>query len=453
MVQPAASLRKDVILVTNDIRFLTGIKDPHLKFDNPATSIEHGLKVIHLVQSYPMKCPHCGRLMKRNGFRHKPVVVKILSVAGTPTVLSIKKQQYLCPATPQCPQIITRVARVQGIKTRCRIAEVVKQHISVELTQTISMTTIAQQHHVSTNTVARQLNNLEQSFKLNRNWLPATIAFDDFKSGKFAQSGMSMILMNPQNHRTIDIIQSRNSRFMRTYFLSHYSRKARWSVRLVVVDLFEPYRNLINELFPRAIIVADHFHVVVQAYRALQSIRIQVMNHYGTGSHEYRALKHYWKLLMAKASRLDDWNFYPRRNFRQAWLSNNEVVQRLLKFSSDLKVAYDYYQDLMLAIEYNNQALLERLIHQDSRALPTVVRKVQRVLTKHHDEIIASFHTRLTNGPIEGTNNKIKVIKRVAYGYNNFFHFRIRILMALKNSHLMFCTKPKEKTRPNRQAA
>ncbi|PTM26152.1 hypothetical protein DA797_08380 [Limosilactobacillus reuteri] len=36
-----------------------------------------------------------------------------------------------------------------------------------------------------------------------------------------------------------------------------------------------------------------------------------------------------------------------------------------------------------------------------------------------------------TNGPIEGTNNKIKVIKRTAYGFRNFFNFRIRILLAL----------------------
>lgn len=259
--------------------------------------------------------------------------------------------------------------------------------------------------------------------------------------------------MNPQNHRTIDIIQSRNSRLMRTYFLSHYSRKARWSVRIVVVDLFEPYRQLIRELFPRAIIVADHFHVVVQAYRALQSIRIQVMNHYGKGSPEYRALKRYWKLLMTKRSRLDDCNFYPRRNFHHAWLSNHEVVQRLLNLSRDLKVAYDYYQDLLLAITDNNQTLLDRLIHQTSRGLPSAIKKVQRVLIKHRDEIIASFYTRLTNGPIEGTNNKIKVIKRVAYGYRNFFHFRIRILMALKNSHIMFLHHSKEKTRPIQRVA
>jgi transposase len=44
-----------------------------------------------------------------------------------------------------------------------------------------------------------------------------------------------------------------------------------------VVDLYQPYRGLIKELFPNANIIADHFHIVAQAYRALQAVRIQVI--------------------------------------------------------------------------------------------------------------------------------------------------------------------------------
>ena len=84
---------------------------------------------------------------------------------------------------------------------------------------------------------------MQDSFTPNRHWLPAAIAFDDFKSGQFAQSGMSMILMTPLNHRTIDIIESRQSKALRHYLLLlHYSFKARCAVKIVVVDLFQPYR-------------------------------------------------------------------------------------------------------------------------------------------------------------------------------------------------------------------
>jgi hypothetical protein len=51
-------------------------------------------------------------------------------------------------------------------------------------------------------------------------------------------------------------------------------------------------------------------------------------------------------------------------------------------------------------------------------------------------EIINRFKTLFSNGPVEGTNNKIKVIKRTAYGFRNFENFRLRILVSLKNSYL-----------------
>ncbi|WP_367268460.1 transposase [uncultured Limosilactobacillus sp.] len=46
---------------------------------------------------------------------------------------------------------------------------------------------------------------------------------------------------------------------------------------------------------------------------------------------------------------------------------------------------------------------------------------------------------------IESTNNKIKAIRRTAYGFRNFAHFRMRILITLKHSNLIVKPRPKEK--------
>ena len=53
--------------------------------------------------------------------------------------------------------------------------------------------------------------------------------------------------------------------------------------------------------------------------------------------------------------------------------------------------------------------------------------------------IYNTLTTPYTNGPIEGINNKIKVIKRIAFGYRSFYHFKSRILM------IQNLTKPKRK--------
>ncbi len=313
----------------------------------------------------------------------------------------------------------------------------------IQLTTNESQIDIAKELGISDWTVRRVVFNLDQFFKPNYHWLPRHIAFDDFKSGRFAPSGMSMILMNIENHRTIDIILSRRNRYLRNYFL-RYDRAARLAVRTVTVDLYTPYRHLIHELFPHAIIIADHFHVVAQAYRALNKIRVKAMNQAGNGSHQWRALKHFWKLILTPAGLLKYDNYWSRRNFGYTQLTDVEVIQRLLAFNDDLKQAYRYYQDLILAINHRSKDELNHLLAIKWTQLPQSLQKVQRTLRRHRKEIITSFkYGDYTNGPVEGTNNKIKVIKRTAYGFRNFFNFRARILLALPNSYFAINWKNK----------
>ena len=126
-------------------------------------------------------------------------------------------------------------------------------------------------------------------------------------------------------------------------------------------------------------------------------------------------------------------------------IKNRRTATRFLSRSKG------YYQDLIATISNRSQALLDQLIKRNN--LPSAMRRVKRTLAKHRQEIIASFYIRLTNGPIEGTNNKIKIIKRTAYGYRNFFHFRIRILISLKTSNLMIRELSKKRTRPKAKVA
>lgn len=426
-------------------RTALGIKDSHLELDtahfkNVIESHDNQV-VVHLIQSYPLRCPRCGQLMLKNGFK----VVNVLgpSLHYQPTIWSIRNQKYLCKPSSACPSTITELAKVKDIKYRHHISQAIKQQVMIQLTTNESQIDIAKELGISDWTVRRVIFNLDQFFKPNYHWLPRHIAFDDFKSGRFAPSGMSMILMNIENHRTIDIILSRRNRYLRNYF-PRYDRAARLAVRTVTVDLYTPYRHLIHELFPHAIIIADHFHVVAQAYRALNKIRVKAMNQAGNGSHQWRALKHFWKLILTPAGLLKYDNYWSRRNFGYTQLTDVEVIQRLLAFNDDLKQAYRYYQDLILAINHRSKDELNHLLAIKWTQLPQSLQKVQRTLQRHLKEIITSFkYGDYTNGPVEGTNNKIKAIKRTAYGFRNFFNFRARILLALPNSYFAINWKNK----------
>ena len=69
---------------------------------------------------------------------------------------------------------------------------------------------------------------------------------------------------------------------------------------------------------------------------------------------------------------------------------------------------------------------LEKTIFNDS--LPEF-KELLHTLTNWREEILNYFDYRITNGFVEGKNNRIKTIKRTAYGYRNLNNFRLRILV------------------------
>lgn len=95
---------------------------------------------------------------------------------------------------------------------------------------------------------------------------------------------MSMVLVNPENGRLLDILRSRKNDYLIHYF-NQYPLAVRQRVQAVVVDLYDPYWPLIKQLFPNAIVVADCFHIIGECNRALQNVRRQVIkeSHVGRG--------------------------------------------------------------------------------------------------------------------------------------------------------------------------
>ena len=75
--------------------------------------------------------------------------------------------------------------------------------------------------------------------------------------------------------------------------------------------------------------------------RAMNRVRIQIMNQFDRTSHEYRELKRYWKLIQQDSRKLSDKRFY-RPMFRMH-LTNKEILEKLLSFSEELRQHYELY--------------------------------------------------------------------------------------------------------------
>lgn len=420
------------------IKKLLGITDLNIEFDytQPEQFHEEVIKeqtvtVWHFKLTYHRRCDQCGFTLNNNG-------TKLVRHVGPRSgfhfnYFEIRKQKYICS---KCGH--TAIAEFNDVEPGDHIMRKVKQTAAMELSENVSQKHIAMDNNISTHTVMRQADGLFSYNKTNFHYLPKHIAFDDFKSGKFSESGMSMILIDSTMHRVLDVMRNRGDGALAAYF-EQYSVEARRGVQTITIDLFTPYRKMIKALFPNAKIIADRFHVVTQAYRALNQIRIQTMKKYGSDSREYRQLKRFWKLLMKKETDLDFTARKKRINFQYSYLTDQEVVERLLQLSDELRDSYNFYQEIIFAVSRSNQDYLDAALFPDKndaqyQHLAGQMKHARRTLCRHREEILNSFIYGYSNGPVEGANNKIKAIKRVAYGFRSFNNFRLRILISFKNS-------------------
>ena len=78
------------------------------------------------------------------------------------------------------------------------------------------------------------------------------------------------------------------------------------------MDMFSPYYEIARKLFPNAKIVLDCFHIVQHISRAMNRVRIQIMNQFDLQSHDYRVLKRYWKPIQQDNRKLSDKRFIVR---------------------------------------------------------------------------------------------------------------------------------------------
>ena len=400
----------------NFITNLLEIKDKNIIILDYRDSGTH--KDIIAKLDYPApKCPHCQGKMAKYDFQ-KESKIPYLECAGYKTLIRLRKRRFRCQ---DCGKVA--VAETSLVKKNHQIATIVKQKIAQKLIEKVPMTAIAENLAVSTSTVIRKLK--EFKFKTNLSYLPTHMSWDEygFKKGK-----MSFIAQDFDSRKIIAILDGRTQATIRNHFL-RYSRQVRNGVRVITMDMFSPYYEIAKKLFPKAKIVLDRFHIVQHLSRAMSRVRVQIMNHLDRKSHEYKALKRYWKLIQQDSRKLSDKRFY-RPTFRMH-LTNQEILEKLLSYSQELREHYELYQLLLFHFQEKQAEHFFGLIEETISCINPIFQTVFKTFLKDKDKIINALELPYSNAKLEATNNLIKVIKRNAFGFRNFDNFRTRILITL----------------------
>ena len=405
----------------NYISNLLNLKDPNLIFDKvfKENINDNEVTVIYgKLVNKPDICPHCGE-DSINIHGYKQSTIKIMPISGYNALLKLKKQRYKCKC---CGKTFT--AKTDIVKKNCYISNNVKQAAALYASNKISEKDIAIQLNISHNTVNRVINSFFDSYKINYNYLPEVLCFDEFKSTKDADGSMSFIYCDAQTHNIIDIVENRQLAYLKKYF-RRYNKKARKAVKYIVMDMYKPYISLVKELFPNAKIIMDKFHIINNLSRALNKTRIKLMNN---NESLYNKLKNYYKLLLKDRSQLDRVHYYKYKCFDKM-MCQADIVDYLLEQDEVLNNTYCLYQQLLAAIKHKDSKTLENLIFTKHQNISEYMQTAMKTCKCYAEYILNAVKYGYTNGVIEGINNKIKTIKRIAFGYHSFFNFRNRILI------------------------
>jgi len=381
-------------------------------------------KVIEGILTYiPDYCPCCGCVNESHndiikwGYRRN-CKIKIPKISNCFSLLILHKQRFFCK---NCGN--TFIAETDLIDKNKNISNNTELQINLELMSKQSEKDIAKRLDVSTSKIDRKLNEISSHTVLRHSTLPTSMNWDEFKATKDTKGKMAFIITDNNNGNIFDIQDSRKSIDLEKYF-RRYSRNERNKVKHISTDFYSGYIHLAKNLFRNAEISIDRFHIVVQVYNALNNTRIKLCN---KSNLNYNKLKHYWKLIVKNENDLTDDKHYSKC-FRKE-VSQKEVVQYLINTDKTLKATYECYQGIINSLKEKNFNKFKSIVLHQNENISNKMKQALKLYNENLKYIENSFKYDINNGVIEGTNNLIKCLKRIAFGYRKYDHFIARIFL------------------------
>ena len=362
-------------------------------------------------------CPRCGQLTNKEHDRRLQCK-QDRKLRDKPVFLWLVKRRFRCL---WCNKVFTEEDEVFGVRRRS--SKRFREYLGEEgLHQTVRRT--AQEEFVGEGLIrACVAEVISQRLDAKGNGeTPQFIGLDEFSVS--GQKLYHTAICNLSKSEVMEVVEGHGKQKVEEY-LNRISEPEK--VKAVSMDMHEPFRQAVEMSLPHVKIVIDKFHVIRHVNNALDRVRSRLQG--GNTRNKKRELfKSRYKILTG-AERLDSegrnklvelFPLYPE--VKEAWIIKEKF--RVWYRETDKKKA---------AIKLSE--IEERII---SSRIPEL-KDILVTLNNWRGEILNYFEYRITNGFVEGKNNRIKTIKRMAYGYRNMANFRLRILATnLKDERTAF---------------
>lgn len=360
----------------------------------------------------PHKCPCCNEKTDRiHDYRLQKI--KDIHAFGKQVYINLRKRRYVCKhCGKRFYETIDFLPRYHRMTNRLAAFVVNK------LRDERSFSSVARDVNLSVSTVIRIFDNIGYSAPKT---LPNVLAIDEFK-GNTGREKYQCILTDPSNGVVLDILPSRNSADLIRY-LKSYHVQDRNNVKYFVSDMWQPYADLATCFLKQATQIIDKYHFIRQCIWAFEGVRKREQKKYGKKNR--LCFKNSKRILTKRASKLTS--------------EQKQRINAIFYISPQLYTAYtlkeEFYKIIDCADRESARQMMSDWIYEAENSGLQEYIKCAKTMINWQTGILNSFSSPYTNGFTEGCNNKIKVLKRNAYGYRNFKRFRNRILHMFYYKH------------------
>ena len=413
-------------------------------------------------------CPCCGFKMYSRGIKRRKISHPVLQ-DGYELILVLNQRRWRC-TNPDCGYVTNDTFRFVNHRRRTTNASDMLIVLAFRNLDD-SAVSIAKRFKTSDTHVIEVF---DKYVKLDRLPLTDILSVDEVHTDMEKDCKYALVLQDFHTGDPIDLLRSRKKDVTEPYFAS-IPLEERKQVRYLLSDMYNPYISFVDKYFPNAVPVVDSFHVVQWVIHAIDMYIRQLGKKYRQRDRELQEER---SAAAGRPVRLPESDeMYMLRKYRWLVLSNRENIVYRAELRMDphfhrLMNTYDYESQLFRIdprletlrdlkekyIIFNKEyagdpmkaaTALEDLIDDYFHSGDSIFTDFASLLCRYKQPILNSFimvqkngpgglySSRLSNGPIESLNRKVKDLKRLGRGFRSFEHFRNRFLYAARNNPVL----------------
>jgi len=355
-----------------------------------------------------LRCPACGsaQVTAHGGVQR---CFRSLPIGGRSTHVLLTIPRVACPACQ-----ITRQVQVAFAEPKRTYTHAFERY-ALDLCRRMTIQDVARHLEVSWDIIKdMQKRHLHKRYAKPKLKKLKRIAIDEIAVAKGHR--YQTVVLNLESGMVVFVGEGKGAAALKPFWKRLRGSGAK--IKAVAMDMSPAYIEAVQTHLPRAAIVFDHFHVIKLFNDKLSAFRRELHREATEGLHK-QVLKGTRWLLLKNPENLD-----PSRRER-------ERLEEALRLNKPLAAAYYMKADLRQIWMQPDKATAKRVLRDWIRRAEAsgikVLQQMAATLGAHSSGILNYYDHRISTGPLEGLNNKIKTMKRQAYGFRDPEFFKLKI--------------------------